>query len=200
MLTFLGASSETDPREMAIGLFADAVLVHIEGYLLFNETLIRAALRAARESGALVSLDCASYTVVEASKKILEELVRDYVDILLANEDEARAFTGYSDEEKAIDALAKKVDTAVVKAGKRGSYISHKGRRAKIGIMGSGAAVDTTGAGDLWASGFLYGLVNGYPLEKAGRIGAACGYEVCQVVGAQIPDEGWERIRKCIDE
>lgn len=196
MLTFLGASSETKPDELASSLFADAALVHIEGYLLFNESLILAALNAAKKSGALVSLDLASFTVVEASKKILEELVRDYVDILIANEDEARAFTGYSDEEKALDALAKKVDTAVVKIGKRGSYISHKGQHAKIGILGSGSAVDTTGAGDLWASGFLYGLVNGYPVDKAGLIGAACGYEVCQVVGAQIPDDGWQRIRK----
>jgi sugar/nucleoside kinase (ribokinase family) len=196
MLTFLGASSETKPDELSSGLFADAALVHIEGYLLFNETLILAALEAAKQSGALVSLDLASYTVVEASKKILEDIVRDYVDILIANEDEARVFTGHSDEEKALDSLAEKADTAVVKVGKRGSYISHKGQRAKIGIMGSGSAVDTTGAGDLWASGFLFGLVNGYPFEKAGRLGAACGYEVCQVVGAQIPDEGWERIRK----
>jgi sugar/nucleoside kinase (ribokinase family) len=198
MLTFLGASSETKPDELLKSLFADATLVHIEGYLLFNETLILAALKAAKESGALVSLDLASYTVVEASKNILEDIVRDYVDIIIANEDEARAFTGHSDEEKALDELAKKADTAVVKVGKRGSYISHKGLKAKIGIMGSGAAVDTTGAGDLWASGFLYGLVNGFTIEKAGRIGAACGYEVCQVVGAQIPDDGWKRIRKML--
>ena len=64
--------------------------------------------------------------------------------------------------------------------------------------MGSGAAVDTTGAGDLWAAGFLFGLVKGFPAEKCGQIASACGYEVCQVLGAQIPDEGWERIRKLL--
>ena len=62
--------------------------------------------------------------------------------------------------------------------------------------MGTGTAVDTTGAGDLWASGFLFGLVNGYGLEKCGKLGSACGYEVCQVVGANIPEEGWQRIKK----
>jgi sugar/nucleoside kinase (ribokinase family) len=196
MFTFLGASSETKPEELLAEHFKGAALVHIEGYLLFNEALIRAALAAAKKAGALVSLDLASFTVVEASKHILEELVRDYVDILIANEDEARVFTGHSDEEKALEVLAKKADTAVVKVGKRGSRIVHKGKKASIGIMGDGSAVDTTGAGDLWASGFLYGLVNGYPVDKAGRIGAACGYEVCQVVGAQIPEEGWKRIRK----
>ena len=61
--------------------------------------------------------------------------------------------------------------------------------------MGDGNALDTTGAGDMWAAGFLYGLVKGYSLEKCGRLGSACGYEVCQVVGANIPDEGWERIK-----
>jgi sugar/nucleoside kinase (ribokinase family) len=61
--------------------------------------------------------------------------------------------------------------------------------------MGDGSAVDTTGAGDLWAAGFLYGLMRGLPVEQAGALGSACGYEVCQVVGAQIPDEGWGRVR-----
>ncbi|HUI92242.1 MAG TPA: adenosine kinase [Chitinivibrionales bacterium] len=198
MFTFLGASAETKPEEILAEQFKGAALVHIEGYLLFNEKLIRAALDAAKKAGALVSLDLASYTVVEASKNILEDLVRDYVDILIANEDEARAFTGLLEEEKALEALSQKATTAVVKVGKRGSYIAHKGKTTAIGIMGDGSAVDTTGAGDLWASGFLYGLVNGYPIDKAGKIGAACGYEVCQVVGAQIPEEGWRRIRKLL--
>lgn len=198
MFTFLGASSETRPEEMLPDLFAHAALVHIEGYLLFNEALILAALKAAKTAGALVSLDLASFTVVEASKAILDDLVADYVDILIANEDEARAFTGFADEHKALEVLSKKATTAVIKVGKRGSHIAHKGAKASIGIMGNGTAVDTTGAGDLWASGFLYGLVNGYSIAKAGSIGAACGYEVCQVVGAQIPDEGWERIRKVL--
>jgi sugar/nucleoside kinase (ribokinase family) len=65
--------------------------------------------------------------------------------------------------------------------------------------MGDGTALDTTGAGDLWAAGFLFGLVNGYSLAKCGQLGSACGYEVCQVVGAVIPDEGWNRIKKLLD-
>jgi len=67
--------------------------------------------------------------------------------------------------------------------------------RTLVERMGSGEAVDTTGAGDLWAAGFLYGMVHGFGIERAGRLGSACGYEVCQVVGAQIPAEGWARIR-----
>ena len=198
MFTFLGASSDTKPQEILSSHFTDAALVHIEGYLLFNESLIQSALTAAKASGALVSLDLASFTVVESSKHILEELVADYVDILIANEDEAAVFTGHNDEAKAFESLSKKTAIAVLKVGKRGSYISHNGKTARVGIVGDGSAIDTTGAGDLWASGFLFGMANGYSIDKAGQLGAACGYEVCQVVGAQIPEEGWQRIRKFI--
>jgi sugar/nucleoside kinase (ribokinase family) len=195
MLTFLGASSETQVSEITADVFKDAALVHVEGYLLFNHSLMNAALKAARRAGAKVSLDLASYTVVEQNRNILDEIVKDSIDILIANEDEARAFTGHTDEQKALKVLSEKVPTAVVKIGKRGSYIAHGGKSLHVGIKGDGRAIDTTGAGDLWAAGFLFGLVNDYPIEKCGKLGAACGYEVCQVIGASIPDDGWERIK-----
>lgn len=200
MFTFLGASSETQPAELTNGCFAKAAVVHIEGYLLFNPELIMTAVRTAREAGALVSLDLASYTVVEESRELLNRIVSSSIDILIANEDEARTFTGYSDEKKALAALAKKAAIAVVKLGERGSLIANGERTIQIDPIGDGRAVDTTGAGDLWAAGFLYGLVNGYSFEKCGRIGSACGYEVCQVVGAAVPDEGWQRIKKVVEE
>ena len=199
MFTCLGASAETRPEEITARSFEDAAVVHVEGYLLFNPDLIQASLDAAKEAGALISMDLASFTVVEQSLVLLEKLVADYVDILIANEDEARAFTGQSDEELALSALSEKANIAVLKVGPRGSHISNAGETIHIQPMGDGTALDTTGAGDLWAAGFLFGLVNGYPLEKCGQLGSACGYEVCQVVGANIPDEGWERIRKLLD-
>jgi len=198
MFTNLGASAETRPEEISVGSFADAAVVHLEGYLLFNSELIQAALDAAKEADALISLDLASFTVVEQSLELLERLVADYVDILIANEDEARAFTGESEEKLALSALSEKADIAVLKVGPRGSHIAHGGEAVHIQAMGDGTALDTTGAGDLWAAGFLFGLVNGYELEKCGRLGSACGYEVCQVIGAHVPEEGWERIKKLL--
>ena len=195
MFTYLGASAETRPEDISEKLFKDAAVVHIEGYLLFNPELIQAALTVAKSAGAKISLDLASFTVVEESKELLAQLVDSYVDVLIANEDEARAFTGYSDEHLAIEALSEQADVAVLKVGPRGSYVSHAGSTIAIESMGDGKALDTTGAGDMWAAGFLYGLVSGYSLEKCGRLGSACGYEVCQVVGANIPDEGWKRIK-----
>lgn len=198
MFTYLGASAETHPTEMTSDLFENTALVHIEGYLLFNESLMMSVLKAAKSSGALISLDLASFTVVEAAKSLIEDICKEYVDIVIANEDEARAFTGFSDEGKALEALATKAPMAVLKVGKRGSFVAHNGSRIAVTSMGNGNAIDTTGAGDLWAAGFLYGLVHGLSLEKSGQLGSACGYEVCQVVGASIPEDGWKRIKKFI--
>jgi sugar/nucleoside kinase (ribokinase family) len=199
MFTYLGASSEIQPDELTDGCFDKAAIVHIEGYLIFNPDLILGALKAAKAAGAVISLDLASFTVVEESKELLAQIVADYVDIVIANDDEVKAFTGCADESNALGAFAEMATIAVVNVGDRGSYISHNRKVLKIDALGDGSAVDTTGAGDLWAAGFLYGLVNGYPLHKCGMIGAACGYEVCQVVGAAIADDGWNRIKTLLD-
>ncbi len=200
MLTFLGAAAEMQPDEITKECFENAAIVHIEGYLVFNQDLILAALNAAKAAGARVSLDLASFTVVEESKEILEKIVNNFVDILIANEDEARAFTGYSNETKAINALAENTQIAALKIGKRGSLVAHGGNLLTVEPKGSGAVLDTTGAGDLWAAGFLFGLVNGYSLAKCGELGSACGWEVCRVVGTKIPEEGWQRIKLLLEE
>ena len=199
MFTYLGASAETRPEDITVHSFKDAAVVLVEGYLLYNPDLIKASLSAAKKAGAKIALDLASYTVVAESKALLERLVEAYVDILIANEDEAEAYTGHSDERKALEALAAKADIAVLKVGPRGSYVTHAGDTTTVTPMGDGKALDTTGAGDLWAAGFLFGLVNGYSIDHCGRLGSACGYEVCQVIGANIPADGWNRIKRLLD-
>ena len=94
--------------------------------------------------------------------------------------------------------MAADVEIAVLKVGDRGSFIACGGKILPIQPQTGAPIIDTTGAGDLWAAGFLYGLVNGYALEQCGELGSACGYEVCRVVGANIPDAGWERIKKLL--
>jgi len=198
MFTFLGASTELDPESITPGLFKETAISMIEGYLLFNRKLMLAALKAAKEAGSMIALDLASFEVVNASKDILFDLVREYVDILIANEDEAKAYTGYEDEVNAVEALSQHVTFAVLKVGARGSYVSHNHKITKIPVQKGLPPIDTTGAGDLWAAGFLFGIAHGFSIEKSGRIASACGYEVCQVMGAQIPETGWERIRKLV--
>jgi sugar/nucleoside kinase (ribokinase family) len=195
MLTYLGASAETSPAEIA-GMPSDgAAIVHVEGYLLFNRELIQAVLESAKRAGARVSLDLASFNVVEEARDILPDLVAQYVDILIANEDESFAYTGIRDEAVALEALSRNVDLAVLKLGVRGSRIACGDQRLAVKSYGDGCAVDTTGAGDLWASGFLFGLVNQMPLTQCGDLGSRCGHAVCQVVGANIPADQWQTIR-----
>jgi len=198
MFTYLGASSELHPDEVTEKSFENCAMVFIEGYLLFNRELIKKALECAKKAGAVIALDLASFTVVESSKDILGDLISEYVDILIANEDEAKYFTGISDEKESLKILSKNVGIGVLKIGKRGSLISYEDIIYHIEPMGDGSAKDTTGAGDLWASGFLYGIVNGFDIDKSGKIASACGYEVCQIDGAVIPEAGWDRIRKII--
>lgn len=198
MFTFLGASADTSPHEITTDFFKHAAIVHIEGYLLFNPDLILKVLKTAQQSGARISLDLASFNVVQESHDLVEHIVESFVDILIANEDEAQAYTGHKDEGRAIEALSKKAEIAVLKVGERGSVVACGDQIVPIQPQTGGAIIDTTGAGDLWAAGFLYGLVNGYSLERCGKLGSACGYEVCRVIGANIPETGWERIRKLL--
>ena len=191
----LGASGEMLPAELTDAKFKDAAIVHIEGYLLFNKDLFIASLQAARKAGALVSLDMASFTVVEVCRETILEVAGKYVDILIANEDEARVYTGTSNEEEALQILGKNVPVAVLKQGRRGSMILSEGKVTQIPIAGDGSAIDTTGAGDLWAAGFLYGLSRGWDVAKSGELASRCGAEVCKVVGAHVPDAVWSSIR-----
>ena len=195
MLTYLGASSEMRPDEVLSAAFKDCAVALIEGYLVYNHDLFRHAMQSAREAGARIALDLASFTVVEENLQTLTSIVTRYVDILIANEDEARAFTGQKDEMTALKMLTEQAELAVVKLGARGSLISFGDQTLNIPAHGEGPVVDTTGAGDLWAAGFLHGLVAGLPLTQCGQLASVCGYEVCRVVGASIPPDGWRRIR-----
>ncbi|PID73693.1 MAG: adenosine kinase [Desulfobacterales bacterium] len=195
MLTCLGASAELDPETVTSSLFARAAVVLVEGYLIFNQALCKAALKAAKAAGAAIALDLAAYTVVTEFRDTLKSLVAEYVDILIANEDEAAAFTGISREEDALAEMGKRADLAVVKMGGRGSLLLGKDSPpVRVAAMPDVPVVDTTGAGDLWAAGFLHSLARGKSLEEAGKLGSLCGAEACRRMGAGIPPEGWERI------
>jgi sugar/nucleoside kinase (ribokinase family) len=198
MFTFLGASTLLDPASLKPEMFKDTTITNIEGYLLFNKDLMLAALKAAKASGSLIALDLASFEVVNASRDILEDIIKEYVDILMANEDEAKAYTGYDDEQKALETLSQNVTYAVLKIGKRGSYVSHNNKITRIHAQSGGSPVDTTGAGDLWAAGFLFGIAHGFTIEKSGNLASACGYEVCQVIGTQLSADAWARIKKLL--
>ena len=128
----------------------------------------------------------------------MRQFVQEYVDIVFANEEEAFAFTGLKDEQ-AADFLSQLTSIAIVKLGKRGSIIQSGSEIIHIKLDPL-SAVDTTGAGDLYAAGFLYGYIHNYSLENCGKIGSICAGKVIQLIGAKIPTSQWTDIKQQISE
>lgn len=192
--TYLGAAVELVPEEIPLSVFSQYDYFYIEGYLVQNHSLIENAIKIARSNNMTIVLDLASYNVVEDNLDFLRRMVKDYVDVVFANEEEAKAFTG-KDAESAVRELAEMCDIAVVKIGKRGSIIRQGDSESRVGIIDADC-IDTTGAGDLYASGFLYGHVMGYSLDKCGRLGALLSGKVIENLGAQISADNWNVIKK----
>ena len=198
LCTYLGAACELEASDLKPEMFIGYDIFHIEGYLVQNHDLIRTAVKMAKEAGLKVSIDLASYNVVEANLDFLLEIIKKYVDIVFANEEEARAFTGKEPEEALIH-ISEHCDIAVVKVGKEGSYIKSANEHVKVKPRLANA-IDTTGAGDLYAAGFLYGLANDFPLEICGKIGSLVSGNVVEVLGAKMTDAVWTEIHEEIRE
>ena len=151
----------------------------------------------AKEESIQTILDMASYNIVAGGHEFFSLLGNKYVDIVFANEEEAKAFTGKEPEE-ALDIIAKMCSIAIVKVGARGSLIRKGTEEVRVEAVPVAKVVDTSGAGDFFAAGFLYGLTCGYSLEKCGKIGAILSGEVIQVIGTELPDSKWEKIKEDI--
>ncbi|NOU47912.1 MAG: adenosine kinase [Bacteroidales bacterium] len=196
--TYLGAAVELSTGHLNTEIFTGYDFLYIEGYLVFNSPLFLKALELAKEAGLKIALDLASYNVVEANRDLLNKVISEYVDIIFANEEEAKALTGLEPNE-ALLKLAEKCEYAIVKIGARGSIIAHKGDIFQIDAFPAIVA-DTTGAGDMYAAGFLHGLVNNWTIEKSGKTGSLLAAKVISVVGAKIDNQQWEEIRGIIHE
>lgn len=196
--TFLGAAMELSPENLVPNLFNGYDIIHFEGYLVQNHALLTKAMELARQNQLKISLDLASYNVVEENHDFLLGVVNDYVDILFANEDEAKAFTGLLPQE-ALEKMAQGCDVAVIKMGKLGSWI--KCSDYVIPIQPHRVDIrDTTGAGDLYAAGFLYGFINRLPMEKCGLIASYLAGKVIETEGAKIPENKWKEVRKAVEQ
>ena len=195
--TFLGAAIELTAGHLEGFNFKQYDYLHLEGYLVQNHELVKTALSLAKKNGLTVSLDLASYNVVEENLEFLRDIVGKYVDIVFANEEEAKAFTGKEPLE-ALDEIAAMTDIAVVKIGSKGSLVKSGKEMVEIWVI-TVTPVDTTGAGDLYASGFLYGQSLGLSLEKCGELGALLAGNVIGVIGSKMGAEKWAEIRSIIN-
>jgi len=192
MLTDLGASVALDDLGSFPGEIEKAEVAHFTGYTLLGSPtreVVTAAMRVAKANGVKVSLDAADPFVIGAIRDTFSEAVRDYADVVFLNAEEARALTGHEDAVKAAHTVTDDfgVATVVVKRGKHGSVVLHEGVLHHIAVHPVDA-IDTTGAGDAYAGGFLYGLTHGMPIDRAGQLASSvAGLTVAQI-GAVVHD------------
>ncbi len=194
--TCLGAAAEMCADDIRPALFEGWDIFYVEGYLVANPTMLRRAIETAKAQGMTIAIDLASYNVVEESRDFLLDLIDNYVDIVFANEQEAHALTGM-DPEAALHFIADRCQIAVVKVGAKGAYIQRDKEIVTIPPM-QADVVDTTGAGDMWAAGFLAGLVKGESLHKCGMMGAIVAKNIIEVMGAKMDDARWNKIHEAI--
>ncbi len=195
--TYLGSAIELTKDDLSDDIFKQYDILHIEGYLVQNKELIESALAKAKKLGLKVSIDLASYNIVEENREFLVSLIKNYVDYVFANEEEAKALTE-QEPDNALETISAMCEIAVVKIGEKGSLIKKGEYKVKAGIIPV-KAVDTTGAGDLYAAGFLFGLITKASLEDCGKYGALLAGNVIEQVGAKIPAEKWNNIFSTIN-
>ncbi len=196
MCTYLGAASDLRATDLHERMFSDFDVLHIECYLVENRELMLRTAEMAKAANMKLSLDLASYNVVESNLDFLSDFVKNYVDIVFANAEEAFAFTGKQDKE-AVAEIASMCDIAAVKVGKRGSFIQSGDEFHTIGAAKVNC-IDSTGAGDLYAAGFLYGYARDLSLDKCAKIGTICAGNVIQTIGAKIDDRIWKSINAIV--
>jgi sugar/nucleoside kinase (ribokinase family) len=200
MRTCLGAAMTLSPTEITAADFAGCRHAHIEGYLVFNQALADAVLAAARTAGCTTSLDLASFEVVNASRDWLLGQLKRGIDVVFANEDEIRAL--FQDKRSDYSTLARRLAElgvlAAVKVGKDGAWIARGDELHRITAVPPAEVVDTNGAGDAWAAGFLYGHLKGWPLPTAGALASLLGSETVSYMGPLIPPAEFRSLKNKI--
>jgi len=188
MNTFLGVSPELDRAEVSAELIEAARVVYLEGYL-FDRPAAKAAFRhaaaIASKAGRKVALSLSDAFCVDRHRHEFRELVRDEVDILFANESEIKSLYQVTDFEAAAAHAARDSALAVLTRSAKGSVILSEGRTVSIPVERVPAVVDSTGAGDLYAAGFLYGLARDHDLETCGRLASLAAAEIISQLGAR---------------
>jgi sugar/nucleoside kinase (ribokinase family) len=200
MLTDLGTAMQLEPDELPMTEVAGSKWLHITGYLFTGGRMGDAAIAAlerARAAGVKVSFDLGDTFVIDHFGDAVRRVIDGYTDVLFMNEEEGRALVG-SDPVDALAGIAERVDVVVLKLGKRGSVVQRGAERIPIDAF-LVDAVDTTGAGDTYAGGFLYGLSQGWPLEACGRLASAAASLTVSQMGGVVRDvDALARLRDSI--
>lgn len=196
MRFFEGAAEEMGPSDLSPSLFESCRLVVLESFSFRNEGLLEKAMLLAKKAGAKVALGLSAFEIVREYRHLLHDLLPEYVDIVFANQDEAQALTGLSEEKSAL-ALAMLCDLAVVTHGPEGCWLA-EGKSAFHHDTKRVDAIDATGAGDLFMAGFLCGHLNNRSLDQCAEIGSLLGAAVTRHIGSDLPPEEWKRAKEFV--
>ena len=203
MLTNLGVSTMLHPDNVDETIIRDAKAVYVEGYLWTGDETREAGLhmaKLAKQQNIPVAFTLSDAFVVNTFKDSLLDFIQWNVDILFCNEVEAQAMTGETDSRKAFDKLLAWVDTLFLTLGSEGSLAGKSGHEpVQVGTFPVDA-VDTTGAGDLYAAGALYGLINDRNLTDSAIIGSYCAAQVVSHMGGRLPTHSYTRVENILTE
>ena len=190
MLTHLGVSSLLHPGNVDEKTIENSGMVYIEGYLWTGENTRNAAeklAQIAKKNKTPVAFTLSDAFVVNSFKKQLTDFIRDNVDILFCNDVEAKAMGETEDVQEAFDELKKIAETIFVTRGEKGSWASNPTEEKVAVNVFPTKAIDTTGAGDLFAAGALHGIIRNYSLKESAIIGSYCASEVVSHMGGRMP-------------
>jgi sugar/nucleoside kinase (ribokinase family) len=203
MNTFLGANRLYSREWVVEHTIRDADYFHFTGYMWdtpSQKAAVSYALEIARDSGTQVSFDIADPFAVARNRDTFLKLIIDHADIVFANSEEARILFDNYDAYECCKSMGKLCETAIVKNGKQGSFISHRQKVMKIPVQGPVVPTDTTGAGDIYAAGFLYGLCHSYSIEECGDIASMLAGEIIQQRGAQFSLEKSKMLQQQLEQ
>ncbi|MQF98854.1 MAG: adenosine kinase [SAR202 cluster bacterium] len=188
MATYLGACLDLTTEDINSDVIVNHKITYLEGYLWdtdnAKEAMIKAA-KVARTAGCQVALSLSDSFCVERHRDSFRDLISEYVDILFGNEEEMTALYQEDSVDKAIDKGRNDASVLVTTLGNKGSVINASGTILNIEPCRTEDVVDTTGAGDLYAAGFLYGMTNGYDMRSSGMLGSMAAGEIIKQVGAR---------------
>lgn len=203
MNTFLGANRLFGPEDVNTESASNADLFYFTGYMWDTEcqkNAVKKVLEIYKQKGKKIAFDIADPFAVGRYRQTFLTLIRDYCDIVFANSEEARFLLDNYDAYECCKSLGKLCPIAIVKNGKKGSYISCDKTIYEIPLYGTDTPVDTTGAGDTYAAGFLYGFLKGYDIETTGKIASYLAGEIISQIGAQFDENKIKTIKETIKD
>lgn len=192
--SYLGASQEITPHDLKAEYFKDIKHLHLEGYTFLRDKLTEKAMDLAKTAGAQISLDLGSFEVVQEHRDRILSLIKNYVNILFANEQEATALTDL-EADLSCAFLKEFCDIAIVFLGENGCLLGSQNQKPQLIPAFKVKAVDTTGAGDCFAAGFIHAYLQNKSLESCAKLGAFAAAEVVQIFGTDLPYQSWKQIQ-----